>query len=77
MTEMSVSETSTYVLTGLTCDHCVATVRAKLSGLDGVSDVTVDLVPNGESTVMVSSAAPLDRRVVRAAVVGAGYRLAR
>ncbi|KQC31085.1 heavy-metal-associated domain-containing protein [Flagellimonas eckloniae] len=33
----------TYTVTGMTCEGCVASVQEKLSGLDGVTDVSVDL----------------------------------
>lgn len=64
---------TTYTVTGMTCDHCVASVTEEISEIAGVSDVAVDL-PTG--AVTVSSQAPLDRDAVRAAVDEAGYRLA-
>lgn len=70
------TETSTYAVAGMTCEHCVAAVRNGLTGLDGVERVEVELVPEGDSKVTVVSAGPLDRRIVRSAVAGAGYRLA-
>nr|WP_299072920.1 MauE/DoxX family redox-associated membrane protein [uncultured Allomuricauda sp.] len=33
----------TYTVTGMTCEGCVASVQEKLSGLDGVTNVSVDL----------------------------------
>ena len=60
--------TSTYTVTGMTCGHCVGAVTQELSGLPGVTDVTIDLVPEGLSTVTVSSAGPLAEDAVRAAV---------
>ena len=35
----------TYRVTGVTCEHCVRAVPGELRVLDGVSDVTADLVP--------------------------------
>lgn len=67
---------STYAVTGLTCEHCVAKVRSSIGALDGIDSVTVDLVPNGASSVTVSAARPPDRRVIRATLAAAGYRLA-
>jgi copper ion binding protein len=64
---------TTYTVTGMTCGHCVASVTEEIGEIDGVSDVAVDL-PTGRVTV--SSQAPLDRCVVRAAVDEAGYQLA-
>jgi copper chaperone CopZ len=68
--------TSTYTVTGMTCGHCVGAVTQEVSGLPGVTDVTIDLVPEGLSTVTVSSAGPLAEDAVRAAVDEAGYELA-
>lgn len=70
------AEKSTYVVSGMTCQNCVAHVKSSLIEIEGVGEVTVDLVAGGDSSVTVSSAQPLDRRVVRSAVAGAGYRLA-
>ncbi|MEV7040742.1 heavy-metal-associated domain-containing protein [Amycolatopsis sp. NPDC051061] len=65
--------TSTYTVTGMTCSHCVASVSEEVGGLDGVTDVAVDL-PTG--AVTVTSNRPVDDAQVRAAVEEAGYRLA-
>jgi copper chaperone len=70
------STTATYAVTGMTCGHCVGAVTEEISKLPGVSDVAVDLVAGGASTVTVTSAAPLDEPAVREAVDEAGYELA-
>jgi len=49
----------TYAVTGMTCEHCSRAVSAELESLVGVSDVRVDLVPDGRSSVLVVSDAPL------------------
>ena len=64
---------TTYRVTGMTCDHCVRAVSSEVSQIDGVTDVQVDL-PIGQVTVV--SDALLDIDVVRAAVDEAGYELA-
>ena len=64
---------TTYRVTGMTCEHCVRAVSSEVSRIDGVTDVQVDL-PTGEVTV--TSGAPLDTDDVRAAVDEAGYELA-
>lgn len=64
--------TTTYIVTGMTCGHCVAAVTSEVGELAGVSDVAVDLTTG---TVTVTSKAPLDRQAVRAAVDEAGYEL--
>jgi copper chaperone len=68
---------TTYGVTGLTCGHCVDAVKQELTQLSGVGDVSVELVVEGISTVTVTSAAPLAREQVSAALDEAGdYRLA-
>jgi copper chaperone len=64
--------TSSYQVTGMTCGHCVNAVSSELQGLDGVQDVTVDLNADGASTVTVTSAAPVQREQVVAALDEAG-----
>ena len=49
---------ATYRVTGMTCGHCVRAVSAELTGLGGVTGVSVDLVPGGTSAVTVTSEAP-------------------
>lgn len=69
--------TTTYAVTGLTCEHCVQAVTEELTRLDGVSEVSVGLVPGGESAVTVTSQAPLATETVAAALDEAGeYQLA-
>ena len=71
-------ETTTYLVTGLTCEHCAHAVTEELSALGGVTRVTVDLSPGGQSQVTVASEAPLPEQAVAAALGEAGdYRLAR
>jgi copper chaperone CopZ len=65
--------TSTYTVSGMTSEHCVAAVTGELSTLPGVADVRVDL---GSGAVIVTSEAPLPADAVRAAVDEAGYQLA-
>lgn len=67
--------TTTYVVSGMTCGHCVAAVTEELSALDGVRAVVIDLVEGGDSSVQVTSDAPLDLAGVRSAVDEAGYAL--
>ena len=69
---------ATYRVTGMTCGHCVRAVSAELTGLGGVTGVSVDLVPGGTSAVTVTSEAPLAGQAVAAALDEAGdYRLVR
>ena len=68
---------ATYQVTGMTCEHCVRAVSSELTGLDGVTGVTVELVPGGRSAVTVTSETPLSAETVAAALDEAGdFRLA-
>jgi copper chaperone len=66
------SQTATYTVTGMTCDHCVRSVREEIGEIEGVSDIDVDLA---SGAVSVTSSRPLEDASVRAAVEEAGYRL--
>ncbi|MDR1634371.1 MAG: cation transporter [Bifidobacteriaceae bacterium] len=65
-----------YAVEGMTCQHCVKAVKEEVGALAGVTGVEVVLVPEGISTVSVTSANPLDDAAVAAAVDEAGYQLA-
>jgi copper chaperone len=66
-----------YEVTGMTCEHCSRAVSEELRNLAGVTDVRIDLVPDGRSSVLVVSEAPLAVLAVAAALDEAGgYRLA-
>lgn len=67
---MSVS--ATYNVSGMSCQHCVDAVSGEISKLEPVQAVAVDL---SAGAVTVTSDAPLDVEVVRAAVDEAGYDL--
>ncbi|MBM3687275.1 MAG: heavy-metal-associated domain-containing protein [Actinobacteria bacterium] len=64
--------TTTYQVTGMTCDHCVRAVTTELVLLDGVRSVDVDLA---QGVVTVTSDGPLDVEDVREAIDEAGYAL--
>jgi copper chaperone len=63
----------TYTVTGMTCEHCVASVTEEVSEIAGVSDVSVEL---SSATLTVTSAEALADDTVRAAVEEAGYAIA-
>lgn len=68
---------TTYKVTGMTCEHCAYAVTGELKNIGGVSDVTVDLIPGGESAVTVTSDVPLvGQQVADALDEAGGYRLA-
>ncbi len=64
--------TSTYTVTGMTCEHCVRAVTSELAGLAGVAGVAVELVPGGQSRLTVTSAEPLTESALTAALDEAG-----
>ena len=76
MTKTTVTST-TYQVTGMTCEHCVRAVTGELETVPGVSTVAITLVPGGESAVTVTSDAPLATEAVESALDEAGaYHLA-
>lgn len=65
--------TATYTVTGMTCEHCVASVTEEISEIDGVTDVAVDLVAGGDSPVTITTEGPVTQDAIAAAVDEAGY----
>ena len=66
------SETVTYRVPGMTCEHCKAAVTEELRAVGGVDSVAVDL---GSKLVRVCGTA-LDDAALRAAIDEAGYEVA-
>lgn len=66
------STTATYTVTGMTCDHCVASVREEIGRVEGVTGVEVDLA---SGRVTVSADRPVEDAAVAAAVEEAGYEV--
>ena len=76
MKEISMT-THTYDVTGMTCGHCTNAVIHELTALEGVTEVSIDLVAGGASSVTVTSTQPLDDAQVASALDEAGeYQLA-
>lgn len=67
-------ETTTYTVVGMTCDHCVRSVKSEVAKLEGVTAVEVDLA---SGRVTVESERPVGPEAFAAAVDEAGYELAR
>ncbi len=61
---------------GMTCDHCVHSVRTELLGIDGVTSVDVDLVPGAASIVHIATDREIEPSLVAAAIDEAGYDIA-
>jgi copper chaperone len=67
-----VSDTLSYSVPGVHCDHCRAAIEGEVAPLAGVTGVAVDLVAK---TVTVTGDA-LDDAAIRAAIDEAGYDVA-
>jgi copper chaperone CopZ len=68
---MTLIAEKTYAVAGMTCEHCVLSVREEVSEVPGVQDVTVDL-ETGRLTVR---GANVSDDAVAAAVAEAGYEV--
>jgi copper chaperone CopZ len=69
------SQAHTYEVRGMTCDHCARAVIAELNKLDAITEISVDLVPEGISAVTVVSSTDVPLAAVRDAIDHAGYEL--
>lgn len=65
--------TATYTVTGMTCGHCVSSVKEEVGEVPGVTTVEVDLA---SGLLTVESDAPIDAAKIEAAVKDAGYEVA-
>lgn len=63
--------TTTYTVTGMTCGHCVSSVKEEVGEVTGVTGVDVDL----ETGRVDVSGESFDDAAVRAAVKEAGYEV--
>jgi copper chaperone len=66
------SETTTYTVPGIHCDHCKAAVSRELEAVAGVESVAVDL----ENKLVSVTGSDLDDTALRAAIDEAGYEVA-
>ncbi|MHB8204000.1 MAG: heavy-metal-associated domain-containing protein [Desulfomonilaceae bacterium] len=57
---------------GMSCQHCVMSVKKALSSLDGVKEVEVNL-EKGEATLIHDG--PVDTNEARQRIVKAGYEI--
>ena len=69
---MNTTQTRDYTVQGMTCTHCVLSVREEVSEVSGVSAVDVDLA-SGRITV---AGRDVSDDAVREAVAEAGYEVA-
>ncbi|MCK0091450.1 MAG: heavy-metal-associated domain-containing protein [Rhodococcus sp.] len=65
--------TTTVTVSGMTCGHCVSSVREEISEIPGVTGVEVDLA---SGRVDIESNTALDSAAIAAAVDEAGYKIA-
>ncbi len=61
-----------YNVAGMTCGHCVSSVTAAISALQGVERVDVDL---GKGLVTVKAKHAVSERALAAAIDDAGFEL--
>ncbi|WP_113703592.1 heavy-metal-associated domain-containing protein [Nonomuraea lactucae] len=66
--------TATYTVKGMTCGHCVSSVKEEVGEVPGVTAVEVDLATG---LLAVASESPVDPARIVAAVEEAGYEVAR
>ncbi|MET8003424.1 heavy-metal-associated domain-containing protein [Nonomuraea glycinis] len=64
---------TTYTVKGMTCGHCVNSVKEEVGEVPGVTSVEVDLATG---LLTVDSASPIDSSRVISAVEEAGYEVA-
>ncbi|MFF5205293.1 heavy-metal-associated domain-containing protein [Streptosporangium sp. NPDC000396] len=64
--------TTTYTVQGMTCGHCVSSVKEEVGEVSGVTGVEVDLATG---LVTVDSDGPVDGAAIVAAVKDAGYEV--
>ena len=63
---------TTIKIEGMSCQHCVASVTKVLNGIEGISDVLVDLA-KGEATF--TEGKPVDKELLRERITKSGYVL--
>jgi len=62
----------TLKIRGMSCQHCVKTVKKTLEEIDGIANVSVDLA-TGEATF--EETRPVDGDLIREKITKAGYEL--
>jgi copper ion binding protein len=64
--------TTTFQVSGMTCDHCRRAVADEIGRVPGIDGVSVDLA---SGSVTVTANQPVDRSDIATAVDEAGYTL--
>jgi copper chaperone len=70
---ISVVETRSIVVTGMSCDHCAHAIRAEIGKLPGIAEVDVDVAAG---QVRITGEPFPGDTALRAAVAEAGYKFA-
>ena len=68
---MTATETITFVVPGMSCDHCVAAITAEALKVTGVVDVAIDL----DTKRVVIRGSSLDEAGLRDAIDEAGFEV--
>jgi copper chaperone CopZ len=66
------TETVTYTVPAIHCEHCAMSIREEVSEVEGVEDVAVEL----DTKVVTVSGRDLEDAALRAAIEEAGYQAA-
>jgi len=66
------SETITFTVPGMSCGHCESAVKSKVTEVEGVENVDVDL----DTKVVTITGTSLSDASLRAAIDDAGYDVA-
>lgn len=62
----------TYIVPGMTCEHCRTAVAEEVERVDGVQSAEVDL----EAKLVTARGTKVDDVAVREAIANAGYKVA-
>lgn len=59
-------------VTGMSCQHCVGAVTIALEAIDGISDVTIDLL---SGKVEWKESTPVPMETIEDAITGIGFEI--
>jgi copper chaperone len=66
---MNLSTTRTYVVSSMSCGHCVNAITSEVSKVVGVSDISIDL----DTKLVAVSGSDLNDEAIRQAIDEAGF----
>lgn len=73
MATTTTTPVATYGVSGLTCPDCLVLLLERVRHLPRVREVTVDLVPEGESSLTIAPADAVSAEEIRALVDEVGF----